>query len=171
MMKIMKTQNHHQLYKKPLSYLIIIGLVVWGLLITTKAVNAALLSLQMLVAYSQSPSALDQTGDNKVNSLDITVGGQTPTITPTVTPTGQPQQEVIVGAGDISTCGGNADEATAKLLDGFPGATVFTSGDNAYPDGSTANFTDCYQPTWGRHQSRTRPSPGNHDYHTSGAAG
>jgi hypothetical protein len=48
---------------------------------------------------------------------------------------------------------------------------VFTTGDNVYPDGTTSQFTNCYGPTWGRHKARTKPSPGNHDYHTSGAAG
>ena len=32
-------------------------------------------------------------------------------------------------------------------------------------------FTACYDPTWGRHKARTRPSPGNHEYHTPEAAG
>lgn len=76
---------------------------------------------------------------------------------------------VLVGTGDIADCGSSGDEATAALLDGIDG-TVFTAGDNAYEDGSTTNFTQCYQPSWGRHKARTRPSPGNHDYHTSGAA-
>jgi len=48
--------------------------------------------------------------------------------------------------------------------------TVFTAGDNAYPDGTAAEFAACYEPTWGRHKARTRPAPGNHDYHTSGAS-
>ena len=77
---------------------------------------------------------------------------------------------VLVGAGDISTCDNNNDEATAKLLDNISG-TVFTAGDNAYPDGTYTEFTNCYQPTWGRHKSRTKPAPGNHEYNTSGAAG
>ncbi|TFG52975.1 MAG: alkaline phosphatase [Gemmatimonadales bacterium] len=77
---------------------------------------------------------------------------------------------VLVGAGDIAVCGSDADEATALVLDTIAGM-VFTTGDNAYEDGTAQEFTDCYHPTWGRHRSRTRPSPGNHDYHTSGAAG
>ncbi|HKY54137.1 MAG TPA: DUF4832 domain-containing protein [Anaerolineales bacterium] len=82
----------------------------------------------------------------------------------------QASDPVFVGAGDISTCGSNNnDEATAKLLDGISG-TVFTVGDNAYPDGTAAQFADCYGPTWGRHKNRTRPSPGNHEYHTPGAS-
>ena len=44
-------------------------------------------------------------------------------------------------------------------------------GDNSSPDGTLDQFNDCYGPTWGRHKDRTRPSPGNHDYRASGAAG
>jgi hypothetical protein len=43
-------------------------------------------------------------------------------------------------------------------------------GDNVYNDGTASQFSNCYHPTWGRHKARTRPSPGNHDYHTSGAS-
>ena len=77
---------------------------------------------------------------------------------------------VLVGAGDISNCNTDKDEATAKLLDGIAG-TVATLGDNVYPDGTSSQFTDCYHPTWGRHKARTRPSPGNHDHHMQSAAG
>lgn len=77
---------------------------------------------------------------------------------------------VILAAGDIAN-GASNDEATAKLLDAVPDGTVITLGDNAYPDGSPSNFTQFYEPTWGRHKNRTMPSPGNHDYHTAGASG
>ena len=76
---------------------------------------------------------------------------------------------VVVGAGDIASCRSRGAEATALLLDSIPG-TVFTTGDNAYADGTAAEFAACYEPTWGRHKARTRPAPGNHDYHTSGAS-
>jgi calcineurin-like phosphoesterase family protein len=76
---------------------------------------------------------------------------------------------VLVGAGDIAN-GGSGAEATARLLDIIPG-TVFAAGDNAYPDGSDADYAAYYQPTWGRHRTRTRPCPGNHEYHTPGATG
>ena len=82
----------------------------------------------------------------------------------------QSSDPVFVGAGDISNCSRTQDEETAKLLDNISG-TVFTLGDNVYPDGTASQFRDCYEPTWGRHKNRTRPSPGNHDYHTSGASG
>jgi hypothetical protein len=45
----------------------------------------------------------------------------------------------------------------------IPG-TVFTAGDNAYEEGTPAQFRDCYDPTWGAFRSRTRPTPGNHDW-------
>ncbi len=77
---------------------------------------------------------------------------------------------VIVAAGDIGDCTTTADTATAKLLDAIPG-TVVTLGDNAYDSGTAAQFRDCYAPNWGRHLTRTRPSPGNHDYGTDDATG
>lgn len=75
---------------------------------------------------------------------------------------------VLVGAGDIADCKNLAGaEDTAKLLDKIPG-TVMAVGDLAYPDGSKENFV-CYDETWGRARLRTRPAPGNHEFHSSGA--
>ena len=93
----------------------------------------------------------------------------TTTRTPTVEPTSS-GSVVLVGAGDIANCSRTQDEQTAQLLDNIPG-TVFTVGDNAYVDGTYTEYLNCYEPNWGRHKSRTKPSPGNHDYLTSGAAG
>jgi hypothetical protein len=95
------------------------------------------------------------------------MGGPFPVPETALAQTGDP---VLVGAGDIANCNKTADEATARLLDNISG-TIFTVGDHAYPDGTAAQFSDCYGPNWGRHKNRTRPSPGNHDYHVSGAAG
>jgi hypothetical protein len=67
-------------------------------------------------------------------------------------------------------CGTPEVAATAALLDGIPG-TVFTAGDNAYPNGTVHDFAACYEPTWGRHKQRTRPAPGNHEYNTPNGAG
>lgn len=78
--------------------------------------------------------------------------------------------EPFVGAGDIASCTGTGDEATAALLDGIAG-TVFTLGDNVYDNGTATEFANCYDPSWGRHKSRTMPVAGNHDYNTSGATG
>jgi hypothetical protein len=89
---------------------------------------------------------------------------------PAATSAGAPAPAILVGAGDIASCGSSGDEATAALLDGIEG-TVFTAGDNAYESGSSREFADCYGPTWGRSRARTLPVPGNHDYKTAGAAG
>jgi hypothetical protein len=90
-----------------------------------------------------------------------------------VTPTGlvSPNPPVIfTGAGDISSCSNSGDEATAKLLDAIPEGLVYNLGDDAYNSGTTSEFA-CYNATWGRHKARTKPSPGNHEYNTSGAKG
>jgi hypothetical protein len=77
---------------------------------------------------------------------------------------------VLVGAGDIAHCPDlTGAQATAKLIDDIPG-TVIALGDLAYPDGRAIDFANCYEPTWGRHKARTRPSLGNHEYHTPHAA-
>jgi hypothetical protein len=84
-----------------------------------------------------------------------------------VTTPGNPDDGVVlVGAGDIANCNilGGA-RATATLLDGIEG-TIFTTGDHAYETGSVKDFQNCYEPTWGRHKQRTRPSIGNHDLTT-----
>jgi len=77
---------------------------------------------------------------------------------------------VVLAAGDIATCGGSGDEATAQLLDQNPGATAITLGDNAYDNGTATEYATCYDPSWGVFRDRTRPAPGNHDYNTAGAA-
>jgi len=78
------------------------------------------------------------------------------------------QTAVLVGAGDIADCKDlSGAEATAKLLEQISG-TVMAVGDLAYPDGSKENFV-CYDKTWGRIKSRTRPATGNHEFHATGA--
>ena len=70
----------------------------------------------------------------------------------------------ILAAGDIASCNSRGDEATALLLDSTPG-TVVAVGDLVSPDGAPQYFTDCYEPSWGRHKGRTRPAVGNHEYY------
>ena len=89
-----------------------------------------------------------------------------------INPPGTPATTVIA-AGDIAQCGwggasGAGAQATARLIEKLPG-TVLALGDLAYSDGTKAEFDNCYEPTWGRFKSRTRPAPGNHDYHSAGA--
>jgi hypothetical protein len=121
-------------------------------------------------AYSvQAPDPLG-TGTYTVQAEQIdqaaTVGRST-AVTFTVDAGTDP---VLLAAGDIAGCETTGDEATAALLDGLPG-TVQTIGDHAYEDGSPAQFASCFDPSWGRHKARIRPSVGDHDYGTPDAAG
>ncbi len=100
----------------------------------------------------------------EAKTISATAGG-TP-ITQTAAAVVMP---VLVGAGDIADCNSIRDDATANQLDSMPGV-VFTAGDNAYPNGRTQDYANCYDPTWGRHKSRTRPVVGNHEYDSSGTA-
>ena len=94
-----------------------------------------------------------------------------PTPAPTEPPTPEPAAEaILVGVGDIASCDSDGDDATSALLDSIPG-TVFIPGDIAYEEGTPAQFANCYDPSWGRHKGRTRPSPGNHEYLTAAASG
>jgi hypothetical protein len=77
--------------------------------------------------------------------------------------------EVILVAGNIATCGTTNDEATAAILDTIAG-TVFTLGDNAFPNGSAEAYRDCYGPSWGRHKPRTYATLGNHEYESGTAS-
>ncbi|MGH3372624.1 MAG: Ig-like domain-containing protein, partial [Nocardioidaceae bacterium] len=98
--------------------------------------------------------------------------GFSTTNTFTVTPPPPPGDPILIGAGDIASCGDSeftGHEETADLLDLFPNATVFTAGDNVYINGTGSEFANCYDPNWGRSKSRTRPATGNHDYGTNNA--
>ena len=77
---------------------------------------------------------------------------------------------VVLAAGDIARCPSSGDEATGRLL-GRTSGKILTLGDNAYQRGSASEYARCYDPSWGRFEARTKPSPGNHEYYTPGAAG
>jgi hypothetical protein len=80
----------------------------------------------------------------------------------------------VIAVGDIADCTGEPTgtgrNGTATLLDGLAGPVV-TMGDDNNMTGSLATYLSCFDPAWGRHKSRIRPAPGNHDYMTSGAQG
>lgn len=93
-----------------------------------------------------------------------------PSDTPRPSQTLTPAPILLVGAGDIAYCGEDhlGDEQTAAIIAGIPDALVFTAGDNVDGYGTQAEYKNCYGPSWGQFKSRTRPSPGNHDYLTDG---
>ena len=61
--------------------------------------------------------------------------------------------------------------ATSDLLVGAGYSAVLVLGDNQYENGAYSKFLASYDPSWGRVKSITRPTPGNHEYQTAGAAG
>src|SRR5437773_3779584 len=139
---------------------------------TLKDANGNTLTGRTVAWASNNTAVATVTGSGMVSGVtagtaSIAATSETVTGTSALTVTAAAASYVLVGAGDIADCDASA---TAALLDNIPG-TVFTAGDNAYPNGSSADYTQCYDPSWGRHKVRTRPSPGNHDHNTSGAAG
>src|SRR5215471_12294522 len=76
---------------------------------------------------------------------------------------GNPTTATLYAAGDIGECGFGTQQ-TGALLDTLTGGLILAVGDLAYPSGSATDFKNCYDPFWGRHKSRTRPVPGNHEY-------
>src|SRR5215217_7760560 len=124
---------------------------------------------------ANTPTLISVTADNVATGrnafLDIATfpaDGGTTTPPPTTTPPSTTSAR-LVGAGDIAT-NGSADTATGDLIDARPDARVFTAGDNAYPNGTASDFANKYESAWGSFKNRTSPSPGNHDYVTSGAS-
>lgn len=78
---------------------------------------------------------------------------------------------VIAAAGDISDDSIANQKKTSDLVLTGKYDAVLLLGDNQYPDGTPADFAQYFDPTWGRFKALIRPAPGNHDYHTNGAAG
>lgn len=77
---------------------------------------------------------------------------------------------VLLVAGDVAQCNVRGAQLTADLIDRTTG-TVLAPGDLAYQNGSLKDFTQCYEPAWGKFKERTWPAPGNHEYNTRDAAG
>jgi hypothetical protein len=123
-----------------------------------------------LVADSNDEVTFSAREGTAAPQLVVTAGVGTPAPTANPVTRDSSDEVVLAGAGDIATCNRDEDDLTAGLLDDIPG-TVFTTGDNVYVDGSYTEYLHCYEASWGRHKSRTRPVPGNHEYNTSGAAG
>jgi 3',5'-cyclic AMP phosphodiesterase CpdA len=75
----------------------------------------------------------------------------------------------VLAAGDIGMCGRPEVQQTARLVAGLEGEVIL-AGDIAYPQGTAANFRDCFDPSWGQFRPRWHPVPGNHEYESAGAA-
>jgi calcineurin-like phosphoesterase family protein len=78
----------------------------------------------------------------------------------------------IAAAGDIARASfGTPQQQTADLVTSFNPDAVFALGDTQYPDGALSDFQTYYDDSWGAFKNKTYPIPGNHEYHTAGAAG
>jgi hypothetical protein len=96
---------------------------------------------------------------------------ETPLPTETISPTETITPLTLVGAGDIAVCGALGAEITARLIEQFPGASVFTAGDNTNElTTQPASLKPCFDQTWGGFKERIRPAPGNHEYFYEGAS-
>ena len=76
------------------------------------------------------------------------------------------------GLGTATSC---RQRATSDLIldqSVFPQLDlVLPLGDLQYEDGAYTKFQASYDPSWGRLKALTTPTPGNHEYGTTGAAG
>ena len=89
--------------------------------------------------------------------------------TPTQVPvTGSSSVNINV-LGDTGWCGSPAMAPIARQLDRLDG-DILLAGDLAYPNGTLAEFRNCFEPDFGRFRSRMRAAPGNHDYVSSANA-
>jgi hypothetical protein len=85
---------------------------------------------------------------------------------------------VLFAVGDMAGPAGDnpGSAATAalvkSLLAAHPGSQLLILGDNAYNDGTRQEYANHYKPGWGDPAIRpvTFACPGNHDYHSTGAA-
>ena len=127
---------------------------------TTNAAVATVSQTGLVTGVAVGSATIRATASGKTGQSVITVTAPPPS-----------GSVMMIGAGDISDCNNNNDEATAKILDANPNGLVFILGDNAYESGTTSEFNNCYNPTWGRHKGRTKPSVGNHEYNTLNATG
>lgn len=94
------------------------------------------------------------------------------------------QDPVLAAAGDISCDPADANynggdgtptacrmKYTSDLLVNAGLSGVLLLGDNQYEYATLAAYQASYDPAWGRVKAITRPTAGNHEYNTPGAAG
>jgi len=128
---------------------------------STAATSYTFAGLTCGTSYTLGVEAYDAAGNRSTRS---TLTASTNSCAPAAS------DPVITAAGDI--CSSPTDCAgTAALIDAIAPTRVLTVGDNAYPDGSSSDYANYYEPNWGRFKAKTSPAPGNHDYHTAGGAG
>ena len=115
----------------------------------------------IFVSQTPTPTITSTPTRTPTRTLALTA---TPGPSRTPTPTYTPTPVVLIGAGDIAECTNQNDKITAAMLEQFPGATIFTAGDNSDDYVPGVSYKNCFDPTWGRFKDRIHPAMGNHDY-------
>ncbi len=86
------------------------------------------------------------------------------------TPVSASESVTIVAVGDIAQKDGH-QAATAALAQRIDADQILLLGDLAYYQGSSAQFAEYFQPTWGALAAKSWAVPGNHEYGATNAAG
>ncbi|QXV57616.1 metallophosphoesterase [Amycolatopsis sp. TNS106] len=74
----------------------------------------------------------------------------------------------VAAVGDV--CGSSCNQ-TAPLIENMNPQALILAGDNAYNSGTLSEYRNTYDPHYGKFKAITYPTPGNHEYNTSGASG
>lgn len=147
----------------------------------------------LLSNFNKTGDTADLNGDGKTTIADLSIllsnwgktysGGTTPptappttpptTPPPTTPPTTPPAEPdfVIAAAGDIADGRGYEKKTAALITADSSIQAVLALGDLAYDRGTDSDFKNKYDPSWGQFKAKTKPTPGNHEYDTSGASG
>jgi hypothetical protein len=122
---------------------------------------ALVLALMVVGGCTEEPSVAPPTAGAAHPSLPAT----------DIVPVERVRAPTLVAAGDISPAHIGGQQATSDLVLALDPTRVLVLGDQQYDNGTLDEYRAYYDPTWGRFKQRTRPTPGNHEYNTSGAAG
>lgn len=118
------------------------------------------------------PGLPTQPSSTVANEPPVTDADNQPGPTVPPPPDGPPRPgagiATMSAVGDIGWCGSPGVAQTASLLGRFAD-DILLLGDVAYPNGTAADFRNCFDPEYGRLRSRFRPGPGNHEYDVAGA--
>jgi hypothetical protein len=149
------------------------ALYTFGIDPTKLLAGANVLAVEIHQATANS-SDISMEAELRITSSTVSTTTQPATTTTTTQPgqtttTTPPGTHEMFLVGDIARCGGSHG-LVADLLDARPQGQFAVLGDIAYPNGSAADFANCYDPRFGVHKARSRPAPGNHEYYTDDGA-
>ncbi len=111
----------------------------------------------------------DRVGTLVYEVVAVSAGGQRSDIRPCAGELVDPTTIDMVAVGDMVLCNGGGAQRVSDLLDVLPGP-ILGLGDFVCEDGTTVEFETCFDPIFGDQRERFDPVPGNHEYHTPGAA-